>query len=171
MARGDEVRKHYEANAFAYSRREVDIVRAIYPGNATIMKQLTDDNVRFDAAVKSLGKNPIVSTNETNEPVFQMAQQFESEMTLPLVASELGLDVNTFQTTLQRSRFLSRRLGALNNGGTIKRGVFEDNFQFIVQQFGIGQVFNGRGFNLSAEEQAEGMSLTEAPAMEVDDAE
>lgn len=171
-ARGDEVRKHYEANAFAYSRREVDIVRALYPGNAAIMKQLTADNDRFDAAIKQLGKNPVASTNETNEPVFMMAQQFEAEMTLPLVASELGIDVNTFQTQLQRSRFLSRRLGSLNNGGTVKRVVFEDNFQFIVNQFRLGQVFNGRGFNLTADEQAEvGMSLTEAPLNEVSDAE
>lgn len=171
MARGDEVRKHYEANAFAYSRREVDFVRALYPGNAVIMKQLADDNARFDAAIKQMGKNPIASTNETNEPVFQMVQQFESELTLPLVASELNMDAATFQTQLQRSRFLSRRLGALNNGGSIKRVVFEDNFQFIVRQFGLGQVFNGRGFGLTDEMKAEGLSLSEAPAMTVDVAE
>ncbi len=172
MARGDEIRKHYETNAFAYSRREVELVRALYPGNAAIMKKMTEYNDKFDAAVKQMGKNPIASVNETNEPIFLMAQQFESEMTLPLVAAELGLDVNTFQTQLQRSRFLSRRLGALNNGGTVKRVVFEDNFQFIVNQFRLGQVFNGRGFNLTADEQAEvGISLTEAPLNEVEDAE
>ncbi len=170
MTRGDEIRKHYEANAFAYSRQELDTVRSLYPGTTDIINQLFEDNKRFATAVTALGKNPIPSINETNEPVFQLAQRFENELPLPMIAAELGMTVNDFQAQLQRSRFLSRRLGQLNTGGSIKREVFEDNFQFIVQQFGIGQVFNGRGFQLNDEETAAGLTTESAPANEVNSA-
>src|SRR5690606_18572952 len=66
-------------------------------------------------------------------------------------AAELGLDTAEFESRLQRSRFLTRRLGQALGGGLVRREVFEDNFFNLAQTLGIGDARFGRSGIYSAE--------------------
>jgi hypothetical protein len=161
----DEIRPHFEKNAFAFTRREVDIVRSLYAPQDQMTKAFQDYDGRFAQAVGQLGFPYTFSSGET-EPVTLLAKQFEGEIPLTLAAAELGLTVNQFQTLLQRTRFLTRRIGNVNNGSTIKRAVFEDNFGFIVDAFGLGRPFFFRQFGLTDAGDDDGEYTMSAPAEE-----
>lgn len=132
----DIVRPHVEKNAFAFSRAEVEFVRATYSTQDTIDKQIAADNVRYKAAMDKIG----FSVSKA-DPLTHLALMFEAEMPPQLVAADFGLTINEFQTALQRSRFLTRRLGNSLIGGNVKREIFLDNFGFVISQFGLGQAF------------------------------
>src|SRR5690606_10480510 len=126
-----------------YSRGEMDAIRRTYQGQDEINKAVAEDNARFKAAMAKIG-------NPEAEPITVLAQIFESQMTPQLIAAELGMSIAQYQTRLGRSRFLARRLGQSTlQGVPLKREIFEDNFSFIVQQFGMGRASQIGRFNLT----------------------
>jgi hypothetical protein len=146
------IRDHFEQNAFAFSRREVETVRSLYAPQSEHVAKLKAYDTRFAGAVSKLGfpYAPPGGLSGDTEPVYLLARNFESEIPVSMAAAELGMSVNDFQTQLARSRFLSRRIGNLSLNGTVKREIFEDNFGFIVEQFRLGRPFFRRGsFNLT----------------------
>jgi len=142
----DEIGPHFAKNAFAFSQQEAQIVRALYPPTAQMQPKLAAYDQRFDAALAQTGFPWAGNDSPSTESVTLTALQFEGELTVPAAAAELGLDINQFLTLIQRSDFLARRFGGLTTGSSIKRQVFEDNYEFMVEISGIGRAFNRRNF-------------------------
>lgn len=149
------IRDHYEQNAFAFSRNEVETVKRLYAPQAEQQVKLKAYDTKFLQAIGELGfpYNPAGGMSEGVEPIYMMARNFEAEIPLTMVAAEVGMTVNEFQTALAKNRFLSRRIGNINLNGTIKRDVLEDNFGFMVEILGKGRPFFRQGFGLAAGEE------------------
>src|SRR5690606_14242720 len=114
----DQVRVTVEKNAFAYTRAEVDAVRLTYADQATIDQAYVSDKNRFGTAMQKLGwdmSNPI-------EPATTLAKRFDGYVEPQLAAAELGISLSDFLNGIQRSRFLTRRMGSiLLENGTVDR--------------------------------------------------
>jgi hypothetical protein len=148
----DMIRDHVQKNSFAFSRRDSEIVENIYAPQSIQLGKLREYDLRFSSAIKQLGfpYAPAGGINESNEPVYLLARQFEAEIPITLVAGEFGLTPSEFLTSLAKSRFLSRRIGNLTLDATIKREILEDNFGFIVKEFRLGEpLFRNSNFSLT----------------------
>ncbi len=150
----DMIKDHVQKNAFAFNKRDLDIVESIYAPQSVQIGKLKEYDARFSSAINRLGYpySPAGGINESNEPVYLLARQFEAEIPLTLVAGEFGLTPNEFLTSLAKSRFLSRRIGNLTLDATIKRKILEDNFGFIIQEFRLGSpLFRNSNFSLTGD--------------------
>jgi hypothetical protein len=148
----DMIADHVQKNSFAFSKRDLEVVQDIYAPQSVQLGKLKEYDARFSSAIKKLGfpYSPTGGINESNEPIYLLARQFEAEIPITLVAGEFGLTPNEFLASLARSRFLSRRVGNLSLNATIKREILEDNFGFIVQEFRLGTpLFRRSNFSLT----------------------
>ena len=138
IPKSDELGPAVRANPKAYENAE-DIL-ALYREPADLTRVLEEDGKRFAEAMKKLG---ITSLSRSGEPISAMAQRFEQEIDLQLVACEFGLSVNDFLKRLDNSDVMSRRFAALRNpGGVIKRDVFATGFGEAALEFKL--VVSGR---------------------------
>lgn len=120
----DELGPAVRANPKAYEH-SADIL-ALYRNPAELNRVIDQDAKRFAAAMQKLG---ISSLSRSGEPISAMAQRFEQELDLPLVAHELGVSVEEFLKRLDNSDVMSRRFASLRTpGGVIKRDVYASGF-------------------------------------------
>jgi tetratricopeptide (TPR) repeat protein len=141
--KADQVREHVEKNATAFSKEDVEKVRALYPPRAKMAELLRADARRFQDAVAKTGA-PLSAT----EPVAELAQRFEAELDLPLAAAEAGITPQAFRKALARaaadpddprSAGFAKALGTLLvAGGTVQRTVFVDAFPDLVRDLRLG---------------------------------
>lgn len=120
----DEVGPAVRAKPKAYENAE-DIL-ALYREPQELAKVLQEDAARFASAMEKL---EIRSLSRSGEPISAMAQRFEEELDIRLVACEFGLSVDEFLKRLDGSDTMSRRFAALRSpGGVSKRDVFASGF-------------------------------------------
>ncbi len=131
----DQIRPSVEKNPGAFSDDERQTILSLYP-RAEILTRLMDrDRERF---ARALAKAGVSSTK--NDPVLQLARQFEQELDLPAAASEAGLPIAEFAKLLTRFPKLVRVFAPLNvPGGTVQREVFVENFAEVAREFALRQ--------------------------------
>ncbi len=110
-------------------------VLAQYPAHEAMNELLEQDRQRFMTAVEKVLKGP-----QINEPLVSVSQRFiDAPLQLNTVAGELGLsDVGDLKTIFKQPSFTSFGLVALGNSGVIRRDMWEDYYDQIVRQLGLG---------------------------------
>jgi hypothetical protein len=131
IPKADQVRTHVEKNAQAYSRADVEAVKALYVPEARTRALMEEDTERFVAALKKAG----VPADGT-EPVAATALRYEAVLDLAAVAAEFGLRTEDFSRRLNQSPALARALGSsLARGGTVQRQALQTAFPEVVREF------------------------------------
>src|SRR5262245_23804204 len=93
------------------------------------------DAKRFQDAVAKTGA-PLSVT----EPISALAERFEAELDLPLVAAESGVTPDELLQGLERYPHVAKLLGPLRvDGGTIQRSVFVDSFPELAEALRLGR--------------------------------
>lgn len=145
IEKADQVRAHVLKNKQAFSEGALENLRALYPPADKMAGMMRADAKRFQDAVGKTGA-PLSAT----EPITALAQRFESELDLALVAAEAGVTKDDFLQALVRYPYLAKQLGPLRvEGGTVQRQVFVDCFQELVEALKQGTLLTSR--NLTAE--------------------
>src|SRR5262249_9927608 len=131
LFKADQVRAHVEKNARAFSRADVETVKALYVPEKQFKALLDEDTKRF---LRALAK-PGVKKGEP-EPVTAVTLRHEGSLDLAGAAAELGLTPRDFRRRLGHSPSLARTLGPLLlKGGTVQRQAFLDAFVETVREF------------------------------------
>jgi hypothetical protein len=105
----------------------------LYPENDLLKRLLSEDQARFEAALRKTGVEPGV------EPIGELSERYATSIDVLAAASELGLTKNEFLRRLTQSEFLRQLgLGTLLTGGTVKRDAWEDVYGDVVQEFQTG---------------------------------
>jgi len=124
LPKADQVRAHVAKNSSAFSKEDVQKIRALYPPDAKLRSLMKDDTDRFVQALTKAG----VPADEP-EPVSAVTQRFEGTLDLVSAAAELGLTAEEFSLSLRKSPALARSLGPLLvKGGTAQRSAFQGVF-------------------------------------------
>lgn len=132
----DQVRDHAAKNPKSFSRTEAEVIRAIYPPEATMKQLMDEDAERYRAAVAKTGAK-VTKT----EPVSTLTLRYEADMDLETAAAEAGFAPEEFRQKVEGP--LSRNLGALRvAGGTVSRQVFVQAFGDVVRDLGLGVLFS-----------------------------
>ncbi|MEQ9408156.1 MAG: c-type cytochrome domain-containing protein [Fuerstiella sp.] len=114
--------------------RRAEVLK-LYPPKKKMDELLDRDQERFLAALeKALGDPP------QGEPLIPTSRKFlDAPLTLRQAAAELGLkDSAGLQTVFQLPQFTQLGLAGLASGGVIRRDTWEDYFDRVVRQLGIG---------------------------------
>jgi len=122
LQHADEIR----ASAAGDSR-----VGRLYPEAADFAALQTEDIARFDKALAEIG------ADTPAEPISLLVARHEAALDEGLAAAELGLTVEELRARLPRAAGTDE-LGALANGGTVKRDVWEALFPRLVVELGVG---------------------------------
>jgi hypothetical protein len=106
---------------------------ALYPENSVLTKLLSEDQARFEAALRRTQVQPGV------EPITELSERYATSLDARAAASELGLSKDEFLRRLAQNDFL-RQLGLapLLSGGTVKRDAWEDVFGDAILEFRAG---------------------------------
>jgi len=137
LPKADQVRAHAEKNAKAFSRVELELVKALYPPSDGLLKVMQADADAYTAAVAKTGAK--VSKYES---VSTMTLRYEADLDLALAAAEAGLPPEAFRIQIESSDALRQSLGALRvPGGTISRQIWVQNFGELVRTLKIGTLF------------------------------
>jgi mono/diheme cytochrome c family protein len=106
---------------------------ALYAESGVLKKLLTEDQARFETALRRMGVSPGV------EPIAELSERYAASVDALAAASELGLSKDDFLRQLTQNEFL-RQLGlaTLLSGGTVKRDAWEDVFGDVIQEFLAG---------------------------------
>jgi len=124
LFKADQLRGHVEKNATAFGKAVVETVRATHPRPAKFQAQIDEDNIR---TLKSLAVFGVRDADQ--EPINLVTQRFEATLDGATAAAELGLTVEELATYVQQNPDQTRLFGTLLvKGGTVQRGVFQDNF-------------------------------------------
>ncbi len=106
---------------------------SLYPENNVLRKLLSEDQARFEAALRKTGVQPGV------EPIGELSERYAKSIDASAAASELGVTKDEFMKLLNQSEFLRQLgLGALSSGGTVKRDAWEDVYGDVIQEFRDG---------------------------------
>jgi tetratricopeptide (TPR) repeat protein len=141
----DQVRGHVLKNAKAFSDSTLETLLALYVPADKMTALMRADARRFQDAVARTGA-PL----STTEPIAALANRFESELDLALVAAEAGVTPADMLKALEKYPYLAKQLGPLKiEGGTVQRQVFIDSFQELADVLKQGTVLTSR--NLAAE--------------------
>ncbi len=136
LPKDDQIRAHAEKNNSSFSDRELESILALYVAKDRFQTLVKEDSDRFKKAVELTGGRV-----GTTEPIVALALLFESELDLPLAASELNLDGPEFQKLLKRSPELARSLGNLQTpGGTVQRELFGKVFAEAAREWKLGAI-------------------------------
>jgi WD40 repeat protein len=137
LPKADQVRVHAEKNAKAFSRVELELVKALYPPSDALLKVMQADADAYAAAVAKTGAR--VSKFEA---VGTMTLKYEADLDLASAASEVGLSPDKFRTVIEANEALRQSLGALRiPGGTISRPIWVQNFGELVRTLKLGELF------------------------------
>lgn len=129
----------------AYQRLDA---AALYPENGVLTKLISEDQARFEAALRRTQVQPGA------EPITELSERYAASLDARAAASELGITKDEFVRRLTRNEFL-RQLGLapLLSGGTVKRDAWEDVFGDVILEFRAGdwivptRVYGERFFN------------------------
>ncbi len=140
----DDMRSTLEAELTSASRNTnryflLEKALAIYPSQDETDKLIEQDQERFRQAIEKAGGK--LSQNVQSEPINALAQRFEAELSLPIAASEAGLDKEEFLARVRTSSRLSS-LGysqLLVADGGFKRDGWEKYFSDLVKELHLGE--------------------------------
>jgi len=126
----DQLRGHVEKIALVFGKPVVDAIRATHPRPAKFKAQIDEDNGRYLKALENFGVR-----DPDQEPVNLVTQRFEATLDGPTAAAELGLKIDEFGAFLSGNPEQKRTFGSLLvKGGTVQRGVFQDNFPELARR-------------------------------------
>jgi WD40 repeat protein len=134
LPKADQVRAHVAKNPHAFSRADLEAVKALYVPETRFNRLLEGDNKRF---LRALEKTGVKSSDP--EPITAVTLRHEAPLDLASAAAEVGLTGQDFRQRLSRSASLARILGPLQlQGGTVQRQVFQEAFADVVREFKLG---------------------------------
>jgi hypothetical protein len=114
----------------AYQRLDAE---ALYPENNVLAKLLSEDQSRFEAALRSTQVQPGV------EPIAELSERYATSLDARAAAAELGMAKDEFLRRLTQNEFLGQLgLATLLSGGTVKRDAWEDVFGDVILEFRAG---------------------------------
>ena len=125
----DQIRSHVLGNSDAFTAKEVDTVKALYPPAKRLEEVLTESENQFAKAVKECGA-PLSRT----EPVAMLSEQFLQPLDLALAAAEAQVTVEDFQKALKRDPLVARALGV-----PISRGTYMRTFGRLIRAVNLGE--------------------------------
>jgi tetratricopeptide (TPR) repeat protein len=135
IEKNDQVRDHVLKNGDAFTKADLETIKALYPPRPEFAELLKRDARRFQEAVAATGA-PLSAT----EPIAALALRFEAELDLPLAAAEVGVKPDRVLQALELSADLAKRIGSLRiEGGTVQRQVFVDAFEDLVRTLKLGE--------------------------------
>lgn len=130
----DQIRDHVAKNRKAFSRKDAELIRSLYIPKKKMRALMEEDAERFRQAVEKTG-NRVVGT----EVVMSMTLRYESDLDLPSLAAEVGLEAEQLARHLTTSEQLARNLGALKlPGATVARPIVVQSFADLVRELRLG---------------------------------
>lgn len=133
--KADQVRAHVEKNPTAFSKAEIEQIKALYPAESMLRALLDEDNERYGKALVKTGAH-----TASSDPITSATLRYEGTLDLTTAAAEIGLQPDEFVKRLDQAPLLARVLGALRSkGGSIQRDVFVASFPDLVREFRLGQ--------------------------------
>jgi cytochrome c553 len=133
----DQIRAHVAKNRKAFSRKDADLIRALYVPKEKMRALMTEDAERFRKAVEKTGNHV-----EGAEVVLSMTLRYESDVDLAGLAAEVGVKAEQLLPRLEASENLARNLGALKvPGATVARQVVVQSFADLVRELRLGSPF------------------------------
>jgi WD40 repeat protein/cytochrome c553 len=137
MPKADQMRDHLEKNPKAFTRREAELIRALYPGKEAALKVMHEDMKRFAEAVAQTGARVA-----RQEAVSTVTLKYEADLDIELAAAEAGLTVARFREAIAQSPVLRRHFGSLlPPGGTITRQIWVQAFGDLIRELQLGTLF------------------------------
>jgi mono/diheme cytochrome c family protein len=128
--KADQVRDAVDRNPAAYSKAELNAIRAVYPEKKTFESLLNEDARRFKAAVEQTGAHL-----SKTEPIFVLSREFDGELNLATAAAEVGTTPDDFLVGIARSQRLGRVFGTLKApGGAVGRDAFVEAFAELIKE-------------------------------------
>ncbi len=105
----------------------------LYPESSVLKKLLSEDQQRFETALRKAGVLPGV------EPIGELSERYGASLDADTAAAELGVTQAEFLRRLSQSDYLRQLgLGNLLSDGTVKRDAWEDVFGAAVEEFHTG---------------------------------
>ncbi|HTU21449.1 MAG TPA: c-type cytochrome domain-containing protein [Gemmataceae bacterium] len=133
----DQIRDHVAKNRKAFSRKDAELIRALYVPKEKMRSLMEEDAERFRKAVEKTGNQV-----EGAEVVMSMTLRYETDVDLPELAAEVGLKADQLLPRLAASETLARNLGALKvDGATVARQVVVQSFADLVRELRLGNSF------------------------------
>ena len=130
----DDVRPSVEnlPGSAGLDKREI---LAVYPIQSEMDDLLSQDRTRFLAAMEKLLGAP-----QVKDPLTTVSQRFlDAPLQLTAAAGELGLaDANDLRGCFRQPTFTSLGLIPLVNRGVVRRDMWEDYFDQVVRNLGVG---------------------------------
>jgi WD40 repeat protein len=125
LQKSDQIREHVGKNKQFFSRRDAELIRALYPAEKKMKRLMDEDAERYRKALERTG-NRISAF----EPVSTLTLRYEGDVDQQTAAAELGLKPRDFLQRVVKNEAVARNLGGLKvPGGTVAR-------QVLVQAFG-----------------------------------
>jgi len=139
LPKADQVRDHVEKNAKAFSRLEVEQIKALYPPKEKTLAAMEDDMKNYAAAVAKTGAK-VART----EAVSTITLKYEADLDLIAASAEVGLTPAEFRARIDAREPLRQSLGALRAaGGTVSRPVWVQSFGDLARELRLGELFRG----------------------------
>ena len=115
-----------------FSKREV---LRLYPEQDQLDTLVEGDRQRFVRAMEQL-----LGHSQTTEPLIPVTRRFlEAPLQLSTAAAELGLSsAENLKQVFRTPQFVSTGLIPLASGGVVRRDMWEDYFDNVVRQLGLG---------------------------------
>jgi WD40 repeat protein/mono/diheme cytochrome c family protein len=132
----DQIRDFVRKHPHAFSRKDTELVLALYPPARTMQALMEEDMQRFQQAVEKTG-----GRISAFEPILAMTLRYEADVDLATAAAELGVEPASLAARLGGTETLARNLGPLSAGGTVQRQVFVQAFADLVRAFRLGVPF------------------------------
>jgi WD40 repeat protein/mono/diheme cytochrome c family protein len=133
----DQIRAHVVKNRKAFSRKDADLIQALYVPRDKMRALMEEDAERFRKAVEKTGNRV-----DRAEVVMSMTLRYEADVDLPALAAEVGVRPEDLLPRLAASENLARNLGALKvPGATVARQVVVQSFADLMRQLRLGIPF------------------------------
>lgn len=130
LPKEDQVRAHAEKNVSAFTREDLEVIRALYVPVETFRAAQERDNKRYQTALTQAGVDP-----KEPDPVLAMTLRYENVVDLAVAASELGVTADALSKRIEPASAYLRLLGPLKaGGGTVQRQVFEESFPRLYEE-------------------------------------
>jgi WD40 repeat protein len=130
----DQIRDHVAKNRKAFSRKDAELIRALYVPREKMRALMEEDAERFRKAVEKTGNRV-----EGAEVVLSMTLRYEADVDLPTLAAEIGIKAEQLVPHLAASEAVARNLGALKVlGATVARQVVVQSFGELVRELRLG---------------------------------
>ena len=130
----DNIRPAVEALRSGSMANRKDVLR-LYPNKQGMDSLLDIDERRFMAAMQEALGNP-----QEKEPLADVSREFlDNAISMDRAVGELGLhDGNSLAAVFSLPEFTRLGLASLTTGGVVRRDTWEDYFDRIVRQLGVG---------------------------------